>query len=59
MVTNTAYHRNPYYHTAGDVPDTLDYSRFAAAVDGLAESFTQLTANMGREGLSNRFSRCW
>ena len=50
MVTDTAYHRNPYYHTAGDVPRTLDYGRFAAAVDGLAECFTQLAANVGREG---------
>ena len=47
MVTDTAYHRNPHYHTAGDVPRTLDYARFAAAVDGLAACFTQLSANRG------------
>ena len=45
MVTDTAFHRNPNYHTAGDVPGTLDYGRFAAAVDGLAGCFTRLVAN--------------
>src|SRR3954454_159588 len=45
MVTDTAFHRNPFYHTAGDVPGTLDYGRFAAAVDGLAGCFTQLVAS--------------
>ena len=40
MVTDTAFHRNPFYHTAGDVPGTLDYGRFAAAVDGLTATFT-------------------
>ncbi len=42
MVTDTAFHRNPYYHTAGDVPRTLDYRRFAAAVAGLADCFMHL-----------------
>ena len=42
MATDTAYHRNPHYHTAGDVPGTLDYGRFAAAVAGLAGCFTRL-----------------
>jgi Zn-dependent M28 family amino/carboxypeptidase len=36
MVTDTAFHRNPYYHTARDTPDTLDYPRMARVVDGLA-----------------------
>jgi Zn-dependent M28 family amino/carboxypeptidase len=47
MATDTAFHRNPHYHTADDVPRTIDYARFAAAVDGLAACFTQLSANRG------------
>jgi Zn-dependent M28 family amino/carboxypeptidase len=35
MVTDTAPFRNPHYHTAHDVPETLDYARFARVVDGL------------------------
>ena len=52
MVTDTAFHRNPFYHTAGDVPGTLDYGRFAAAVDGLAGCFLQLVASWGPDGLT-------
>jgi Zn-dependent M28 family amino/carboxypeptidase len=44
MVTDTAFHRNPWYHTAGDLPSTLDYPRFAAAVEGLAGCFMALAA---------------
>jgi Zn-dependent M28 family amino/carboxypeptidase len=29
MVTDSAYMRNPYYHTAQDTPDKLDYDRMA------------------------------
>jgi Zn-dependent M28 family amino/carboxypeptidase len=36
MVTDTAYERNPNYHTARDTADTLDYGRMARVVDGLA-----------------------
>jgi Zn-dependent M28 family amino/carboxypeptidase len=35
MVTDTAFYRNPWYHTAGDLPDRLDYDSFAAVVQGL------------------------
>jgi hypothetical protein len=45
MVTDTAFHRNPFYHTAGDVPGTLDYTRFATAVGGLARCFTRLAVD--------------
>jgi hypothetical protein len=47
MVTDTAFHRNPFYHTAGDVPGTLDHTRFATAVDGLARCFGRLAATKG------------
>lgn len=35
MVTDTAYERNPNYHTARDTADTLDYARMARVVDGV------------------------
>lgn len=35
MVTDTAPFRNPNYHARTDTPDTLDYSRLAAATEGL------------------------
>lgn len=42
MVTDTAYLRNPNYHTAHDVPSTLDYGRMAAVTHGLAASVASL-----------------
>jgi Zn-dependent M28 family amino/carboxypeptidase len=35
MVTDTAPFRYPWYHTAEDTPDKLDYDRLAHVVDGL------------------------
>ena len=35
MVTDTAPFRYPWYHTALDTPDKIDFERFAAVVDGL------------------------
>lgn len=35
MVTDTAYERNPNYHTPNDTPETLDYVRMARVVDGV------------------------
>lgn len=35
MVTDTAFLRNPNYHTRGDTADTLDYERMARVVDGV------------------------
>jgi len=32
MITDTAFYRNPHYHSAGDVAETLDYSRMAQVV---------------------------
>ncbi|MGF6782207.1 M28 family peptidase [Paraburkholderia sp. GAS334] len=42
MVTDTAYLRNPHYHTAHDVPATLDYGCMAAVTRGLAASVASL-----------------
>jgi Zn-dependent M28 family amino/carboxypeptidase len=35
MVTDTAFYRNPRYHTVKDTPDTLDYARMAKVVRGV------------------------
>jgi hypothetical protein len=35
MITDTAYLRNPNYHTARDTAATLDYARMARVVDGV------------------------
>lgn len=35
MVTDTAFFRNPRYHTPEDTPDTLDYPRMAEVVEGV------------------------
>ncbi len=35
MITDTAFYRNPRYHTAHDTPETLDYPRMAMVVHGV------------------------
>ncbi len=35
MITDTAMYRYPYYHTAQDTPDKLDYESFAKVTSGL------------------------
>lgn len=35
MITDTAFYRNPRYHTPDDTWDTLDYGRMARAVDSV------------------------
>lgn len=35
MVTDTAFLRNPNYHTIRDTVATLDYQRMAAVVNGI------------------------
>lgn len=42
MVTDTAFYRNQRYHTALDLPDTLDYRRMAEVVRGLLHAVYQL-----------------
>lgn len=36
MITDTAYLRNPHYHQASDLPDTLDFARMKQVVQGVA-----------------------
>ena len=35
MITDTAYLRNPRYHTAADAPGTLDFARMTQAAQGV------------------------
>lgn len=48
MVTDTAPFRNPNYHRATDVPDTLDYNRMARVVSGLVRVVRALGSPGGR-----------
>ena len=43
MVTDTAFYRYSYYHTAGDTPDRLTYSPFTEATQGLFLCFKSLS----------------
>ena len=45
MITDTAYLRNPNYHTAADTADTLDYERMAHVVDGVANAVLEIDRN--------------
>jgi len=35
MISDTAFYRNPNYHTIRDTPDTLDYRRMADVIRGV------------------------
>jgi Zn-dependent M28 family amino/carboxypeptidase len=43
MVTDTAFYRYPYYHTAQDIPDKINYEKLALVTDGLCHVVRQLT----------------
>ncbi len=42
MVTDSAFFRNPRYHTAHDTPDRLDYPRMAHVLEGVCAAVRQL-----------------
>ena len=42
MVTDTAPYRYPYYHTAQDTPDKVDYERLTRVVTGLQRMLREL-----------------
>jgi Zn-dependent M28 family amino/carboxypeptidase len=44
MITDTAFMRYPYYHTAEDTPDKVDYDSTARVVQGLARTIVALAA---------------
>ena len=42
MVTDTAFYRYRYYHTALDTPEKVDCARLARLTEGLAAAFLRL-----------------
>jgi hypothetical protein len=42
MVTDTAFYRYPFYHTAFDTPDRLRFAEMARVVDGLTHTVEML-----------------
>lgn len=42
MITDTAFYRNPNYHSAFDRPETLDYQRMAQVVTGVLSAIKDL-----------------
>jgi hypothetical protein len=42
MVTDTAFYRCAYYHTAQDTPEKVDYAAMAEVVQGLYKAVTSL-----------------
>lgn len=42
MITDTAFYRNPHYHTAGDTEEKLDYRRMAMVVEGVYAAVVDL-----------------
>ncbi len=42
MVTDTALYRYPWYHTAQDTPDKIDYERFTVVTQGLCGAIAAL-----------------
>ncbi|MCI4624716.1 MAG: M28 family peptidase [Candidatus Magnetoovum sp. WYHC-5] len=53
MVTDTAFYRNPHYHTHSDTADKLDYERMAHVVAGLVSSITELANKELADSLSS------
>lgn len=45
MVTDTAFYRNPFYHTPGDTPDKLAYAEFGQVTQGLADALIKLAGS--------------
>lgn len=43
MLTDTAFFRNPHYHAATDILETLDYRRMAIVAEGLAAALERLS----------------
>ncbi len=42
MVTDTAFYRNPYYHSSLDTPEKLNYAKMAQVVEGLCGAVANL-----------------
>ncbi|MGR9116333.1 MAG: M28 family peptidase [Gammaproteobacteria bacterium] len=48
MITDTAFYRYPYYHSAQDTPDKLNYEPFAEVTNGLFLMLCELTKTIRR-----------
>jgi hypothetical protein len=44
MVTDTAFYRYAYYHTALDTPEKLNYLAMARVVTGLQQAFAAVAS---------------
>ena len=42
MLTDTSFLRNPHYHMASDLPETLDYQRMTLVTEGVAAAIKRL-----------------
>lgn len=42
MITDTAFLRNPYYHSEKDLPETVNYQKMAGVVDGVFSTVLSL-----------------
>jgi hypothetical protein len=43
MITDTAFYRYPYYHTAEDTYEKVDYGKLTEVVKGLYYAFLELS----------------
>jgi hypothetical protein len=50
MLTDTAPYRYPWYHSAQDTPDKLDYARLARVVHGLHAMLLEIAGGGGGPG---------
>jgi hypothetical protein len=58
MVTDTAFLRNPHYHTADDLPATLDYDSMARIVEGLAFAVSDPKPSVFERSMQGAFCSC-
>jgi len=42
MITDTAFSRNPYYHTGEDTPDKLDFKKLTELIISLKNVIIEL-----------------
>ncbi|MFH1777488.1 MAG: M28 family peptidase [Candidatus Omnitrophota bacterium] len=46
MITDTAFYRNPYYHTIMDTPETVNYRKLAELFEGLKQVLIELSGKV-------------
>lgn len=44
MITDTAFNRNPFYHTAADTADKIDYAAFTRVTQGICHALAEFSA---------------